>query len=189
MALNIHIEGFENVNRRVKEIDAAVDKAGRRAVGKVSTGARAEWARAIASEINLPVTQIKELIRIHPSDRAKIVIQVDSKNVSSLGVGRRVRSLPVIIFGARQSKTGVSFTIKRGQRKKVKSAFIATMPGGHKGVFVRTSKKRLPIKELRTTSVEDVAMDKVPEIQAYADERLKKVFDSQLKYELNGLKK
>lgn len=45
--------------------------------------------------------------------------------------------LPLIAFGARQVKRGVSVQVLNGQRKVVNRAFIQTMPNGHKGVFAR----------------------------------------------------
>jgi hypothetical protein len=42
----------------------------------------------------------------------------------------------------------VSVEVNRGKRTLIPGAFIATMPNGHKGVFKRLGKGRLPIKEL-----------------------------------------
>jgi hypothetical protein len=77
------------------------------------------------------------------------------------------KPLPIVAFGARQTRKGVSVNIT-GKRKVIKSAFIATMKSGHKGVFVRGAykgseltyrtkriKKKgadLPIEEVHTAS-------------------------------------
>lgn len=45
--------------------------------------------------------------------------------------------VPLINYGATQTKTGVTVRVKNG-RKTLKHAFIATMPNGHRGVFERT---------------------------------------------------
>jgi len=189
--VRLKIQGFEQLNRKLKEVNQAVDAAGARSIRKVAVSTRAEWARGVVKEINLPVSSIKEAIRIHSSKRASIVIEVDSRNVASLGVGRRLRSTPVIKFKPRQTKKGVSVRIKKSKgRKLIKSAFIVTMPTGHEGVFYRVGKKRLPIKEAKTTAVEEVAMDIAPEIQRFASDKLQIVFTAQLNYELGkrGLK-
>lgn len=56
--------------------------------------------------------------------------------------------VPLIAYPARQTKRGVSVEVNRGKRSFLKGAFIATMKTGHKGVFVRKGKARLPIREL-----------------------------------------
>jgi len=56
--------------------------------------------------------------------------------------------LPLIAFGARQTKRGVSIVAARGTRTVLPGTFIATMPrSGHTGVFERTgSYGRVPTK-------------------------------------------
>ncbi len=49
--------------------------------------------------------------------------------------------IPLIRYQARATKRGVSYNIGQG-RKILKGAFIATMPTGHKGVYVRAGGKR-----------------------------------------------
>lgn len=54
----------------------------------------------------------------------------------------------LIAYPHRQTKRGVSVEVNRGKRTLIAGAFIATMKSGHRGIFVRTTKKRLPIREL-----------------------------------------
>lgn len=42
---------------------------------------------------------------------------------------------------------GVRVEVNRGKRTLIKSAFVATMKSGHKGIWVRKGAKRLPIME------------------------------------------
>lgn len=46
------------------------------------------------------------------------------------------KGFPLILFGARQLRNGVSVKIK-GKRIVIPHAFITTMPNGHQGVFAR----------------------------------------------------
>lgn len=85
-------------------------------------------------------------------------------------VGKGKKGIPMIDFGAKQSgfttkkftmpdkkgkrlmrtkrkRGAVTVAIKKGQKKTIKSAFLAQMPSGHIGVFVRRGKKRLHIDE------------------------------------------
>ncbi len=65
--------------------------------------------------------------------------------------------IPLIRWGARQLKRGVSYRINRsGGRKKISGAFIATMDSGHQGVYKRRGKARLPIDELHGPSIPQV---------------------------------
>jgi hypothetical protein len=57
--------------------------------------------------------------------------------------------VPLVAYPHRQTKKGVSAEVNRGKRTLLKGAFVATMRSGHKGVFRREGKARLPIEELR----------------------------------------
>jgi len=68
------------------------------------------------------------------------------------------KRLPLIQFGARKTARGTSYKIeKSGGRKVLSHAFIARMPTGHEGVFMRRGKKRLPLTaEKRGPSIGEV---------------------------------
>jgi hypothetical protein len=86
------------------------------------------------------------------------------------------KPIPLMAFKPRQNKQGVSIRVKNS-RKTIKSAFIATMPSGHKGVFARGMytkdgfkfrTKRVkktgpdtPITELNSQSVQGMYANKV----------------------------
>jgi len=55
--------------------------------------------------------------------------------------------IPLIAFDARETPAGVSYKISADGRKTLPGAFIARMPRGYEGVFVRTGTARLPIAE------------------------------------------
>lgn len=50
-------------------------------------------------------------------------------------------------YSYRQTREGVAVSINKGKKSVLKSAFVATMRSGHKGVFVRRGPARLPILE------------------------------------------
>lgn len=84
-----------------------------------------------------------------------------ASDISSLVWEMRVSGdvQPVSNFPAQQQKRGVKATINKGRPALLKSAFVATMKSGHRGVFVRKGEARLPIKELFTTRINDVFND------------------------------
>ena len=81
------------------------------------------------------------------------------------GLTAKAKPVPLLAFGARQTKRGVSVEVTKGKRTIIPHAFIATMQSGHKGVFVRKGSKQIarkgsyvgkarqPIKELFSASV------------------------------------
>ncbi|WP_025041018.1 phage tail protein [Nitrosospira briensis] len=105
-----------------------MDKAVPRALNKIAAQVKTQTSRSIRDAgYGLKVYVIKKQLyirRARPGDRlAK--------------VGARSAVVPLIDYGARAVKAGVSVNVKNG-RKIIAGAFIATMPNGHKGVFVRT---------------------------------------------------
>ena len=106
-----------------------------RAINKVGVAARTAIVRRVLKEVRLKTRQAKQSITLkratyrHANPTAHIRVS-----------GYRV---PLLDWGARQLKGGVSYAIRRGGRKKIKGAFIATMPGGHRGVFVKTGAARI----------------------------------------------
>lgn len=126
------------------------------ALNKVAAQVKTNAARQMRDAgYNLKVSDIK---------RALTVNRASSGNLTAAVVASG-RPIPLIKYGARQVSSGVSVDVLNG-RKVIANAFIATMPSGHKGVFVRVGKthkkvnKRgraqwsgLPIKELFGPSV------------------------------------
>jgi hypothetical protein len=118
----------------------AMRKAGSEAVRKMKTAA----SRRIREEKNIKDRAIKKaMVGVRP---------VGAKSVERMGWGIRFRDInvPLLDYGARQTKKGVTVAVnKGGARTLIQSAFKATMPRtGHTGIFKRTSNLRLPIREL-----------------------------------------
>jgi len=124
------------------------DQALARALNRTVEGARTDMSREIRAEFNLPAGYVRKRLTVRraSASRAGLVL------VASLAGGDgKKRAANVIAFGARQVAQGVSVKIKRSSaRKVIKGAFI-----GNKGrtVFIRTSKRRLPITAVQTIDV------------------------------------
>jgi hypothetical protein len=91
-------------------------KAESRAVKRAGTTIIAAQSRAIAQRINLKVGTIKEQIRIvqQPTpDAPRVVFEV------------RFKGIPLALYGARQTKRGVSVTTVRGKRTLLTAAFYS----------------------------------------------------------------
>lgn len=120
-----------------------------RATQRAGQGARVEAGKEIRGEITLKAGAVRSAITVSRASPSRPVVEV---NVSGKGV-------PLGRYSVRQTKTGVSVQVKRGNaRKIIKGAFVATMRSGHRGVWWRQKTasgiaKRLPIEELYTTTV------------------------------------
>ena len=106
-------------------------------------------SRLIAKDTGLKVGDVKKEI--------KTAINTENAQISVTGA-----RIPLIKFRAkgpepsRGQGRGVSYRLP-GSKGRVKKAFIATMPSGHRGVFVRKEgADRHPIVELRGPSLPKV---------------------------------
>jgi len=147
-----------------------------RALNKVATWARSRVVKGLAAELGLRQSYIR-----------KKHTRLRRATWRHLGAAVRVegrKRIRLIEFHARQTARGVSYRIgKGGGRKRIAHAFIATMPGGHTGVYVRTGAKRLPIAERFGPSVMQVfekGMDAGREIVAQSHTRLGMEIDRQV---------
>lgn len=60
----------------------------------------------------------------------------------------RGTKVPLSSYPHRQTRRGVTVEVNRGKRTLLEGAFVATMKSGHKGIFRRRGKGRLPLDEL-----------------------------------------
>lgn len=97
---------------------------------------RVHMAREVAATTQLRVGLVKEGLIVIKASRANLQV--------TLGLSKRSGRVPLSKAGsAVQNDDGVVV-----KKKTHKHAFIATMRSGRKGVFRRSGKGRLPIKEL-----------------------------------------
>ena len=123
-----------------------------RAIKRGTMAARTEAARTVSKDMGLAVSVVRKASVMTPPS-AQILEGI-------LRVS--LRRIPLINFKAkgpeptRGKGRGVSYR-SSGGRKSIKSAFIATMPSGHRGVFKRADRRRMPIKQLYGPSAGRVA--------------------------------
>jgi Prophage minor tail protein Z (GPZ) len=129
-----------------------------RAVNKTAMQARTQAVREVRIVgYNIKASTVRKAITLYRARGDDPVARLRARGLP----------IPLIEYGAKQTKGGVSVRVKSG-RRTLRHAFIATMKSGHKGVFVREGKghKRvtkkgrsymsgLPIKELYGPSIPD----------------------------------
>lgn len=96
---------------------------------EVRTSTVKELSKEIGGEVGLKQTGIKRLIEI---------LKASPSNLIAVLIPSGKRPKLINFIGVKQIAQGVAARIK-GKRVLHQGAFIATMPSGHKGVFVRRS--------------------------------------------------
>lgn len=126
MKLDVRID-TKSVERELQGLSLDIkEKALSSALNKTATRARTAAARSVKSIYQLSTRAFRNSVQIQRSNYRTLTatLIVDGK------------PFPVMAFGAKQNKSGVSFRLK-GRRLTIPHAFIATMSSGHKGVFAR----------------------------------------------------
>jgi hypothetical protein len=139
--VSVKIEGLEIVTD--KKILSAMGRAAKKAGATAVRDMRAEATKRIRSRKRLKMGIIRNAIALIKPRGAHSILD--------MGWGLNVRGtvVPLIAYPHRQTRKGVSVAVNVGKRTLVQGAFIATMPkSGHKGIWRRAGKSRLPIVEL-----------------------------------------
>lgn len=164
MGITIHVDTSGLVPWRTR-LDEATRRAAQMAGSSAIRAMRAEGSRRIRERKAMKVGHIgKALTIVYPTSKEQLIWKVRASG----------NIVPVAAFPHRQTKRGVSVEINKGSRSFIRSAFVATLKSGHEGVFRRTGKARLPIKEAFTTRVADAFRDALPAVT----ERGRAVFTS-----------
>jgi hypothetical protein len=159
-----------------------------RALNKMADQVKVSASREIrAAGYGLKAADIKKALKVRRASKDNLTATVVASG----------RPLPLMQYGARQTSKGVSVNVSKG-RKVIAEAFIATMPSGHKGVFVREPGARhkkvgqgkqaswhaLPIRELFGPSVPGVLSNDAIQgaIQSLIMEKFPKLLDHEQKW-------
>ena len=162
---------------------SGIAKAASRGINKTLVTVNAQAARDIKQDIGgkLSISDIKASLSVYKATMKVLYVAVQAK-------GKR---LPIIKLdpGASQDGTGVNYKMGKG-RGHIDHAFIATVKTGHRGVFKRKTRSRLPIQELYGPSLPKVFANYtiLQAMQKTAESRWPTVFQQEINYELSKLK-
>lgn len=138
------------------DTQGAPDRAARavvRALNRAIKSGRTVMVREIARDTGLKSSTVREAIPIRPATLGQ----------PSATMSASLKRIPLIEFKAkgpepsRGKGRGVSYNLPSGAGRNP-NAFLATMGTGHRGVFKRLTKARLPIIELFGPSLGHVFM-------------------------------
>jgi len=134
----------------LEKVISDLPAAAARALNKTITGLRTEVTAEVRSRYAVKAKDVRGTMR---------VIKAHKRNPEARLKIRTARSIPLVSFNAlpraprttrpAQGKPGVTVRVlASGGRKKLHKVFVARMGSGHVGIYERTSKKSLPIREL-----------------------------------------
>ena len=176
----IRLEVSSNAHRFSSQLELAAKGKLRlamsRAVNYAIDGAEIEAKRKIRETYNVSLSGLKKAFKKRKSTQNTLRAILEASG----------RPFNVIGFGARQVKSGVSVSIKKGSRKIIRHAFIQTIKGaletGFKGVFVRQGKGRYPIVPVLTVSLPGMFSAKVTQqaLDTVSNDRFQRELDRQI---------
>lgn len=187
----IKINVKADISQALAKLDRICDdvreKAIVRAINKTADQVKVQASREIRDAgYNLKIAKIKQSITLRRASKTELVAVLKASG----------RPIGLINYGAREVKSGVSVQVKNG-RKIIRGAFKATMPNGHKGVFIRKGSGHkkvvksgkavwhgLPIDELFGPSIPSAFMNKVVQdaLQAAVREKFPRLLKHELEY-------
>ncbi len=180
MKFNVRLENIEGLERLLDE------KIYRKALRRTIKRMGAKFKNRAIKEVRKTYNVKAKTLRRHIKER------MSGSDGGSVEWRFTVTGRPVnlIHFGARQMRKGVSVKVKKGSgRKVIKSAFIARDSGGHKRVFMRKGKERLPIEAKSTLSYPQMFnKDIIDKATKEVEENYGKEFEHNLDYYLGRLK-
>jgi len=177
-------------DREVKKLIKSLNKDQRqtalvRSINRALGGIQTDTNKSVRKELNVTTRTVKETFKLKKANKGDISASLKSTGKPINFYDKKTGKLN---FSGRQTKKGMAFTIKKGRgRQKFKSAFVATMPTGFRGVFVRKIGQR-KIKALHTTRVPDILdnQETIDKVLENAGERFIKNLNQQVEYLLNG---
>jgi hypothetical protein len=169
---------FGKVSVKIKGHTVNFMKAARSAVNAITAQAKTKSSKEIRSVYNIKAKDVNKTLSV-----------VKAKGLSSAPEGKVIskgyKALSLGKFSPTQRKAGVSVKIKKKDKKGlVKGAFKATMPSGHKGVFVRKTNKSLPIEDKFAIGVPVMFKAKavMPKVQRFIYDKFPEILKSKLNF-------
>lgn len=176
--MEIVLIGQPEVDAALREYPKRATRAIVRSMNRALTSGRTLMVQRIAADTGLRSSDIKKAMAFSEASAQNLEARM------ALGLKR----IPLIQFNARGPEPsrgkgrGVSYRLKGGSGR-IPTAFIATMRSGHRGVFARVGKARLPVRELFGPSLGHVFAKYRPEGIARVKEAFAKNFASEMAFE------
>jgi hypothetical protein len=141
--IQISIEGGPRVTANLQGRADKLNRSMVRAINRTIGSVRTVMVREMSRDLGLKSKDVRDALSFRQASLAR----------TEAALGARLKRMPLIDFKATGPEPshgkgrGVAYKLS-GARDRIENAFIATMPSGHRGVFVRKAKARLAIREL-----------------------------------------
>lgn len=175
--MEVTVEGVRLVADEFEGYPRRAQSAIVRALNRGGDAGRTFMARAIAKDVGMKVGDVTKALRHRKA----------SANDPAVEIAAGFKRIPLMAFGAKGPYPslgrgrGVSYRMGTGNpRSRVASAFIVKLRSGHEGVFIRKTRKRLPIVQLFGPSLGKVFGKYRPDGQARAVEAFTITLDHEL---------
>jgi len=175
MQIKLELKGIE----KFKELtdNKLFGKVLGRTLKRTTTKFKTTTVKEVRQTYNIKAKDLKQYIKLKKEGDLEFRFIVQGK---TLGLEK---------FKPRQTKSGVTITVKKGQRFKLAHVFLAKDKNGNIRVFERETKKRMPITRLFSLSVPQMFNEKILEKGIKeAEQTFEKEFKHNLDYYLGKLK-
>lgn len=167
------------VLRDLEELGREMRPALAKSLNRAGTAVRTRAQRSVREELNLKAGDVNKLITLR---------RATSRDLQAI-IDVAPRPAPLLQFGARETRAGVSVKVKRkGARKVIRHAFIELGAFGARHVFTRslrgerTLSPRLPIRSLFGISVVQYLDD--PKVIANLGDVARSTFEKAIAHEI-----
>jgi len=168
----IDVQGVDNISKILADFQATEKQAtvaSMRSLNKTALWLRTQATREISKNRRITQKIVRQRLRVLKASRGQLRSQV----LASLGGVTATK-----VGKPRQTRTGAKV-----KQYNFPGAFVATMPGGHTGIYKRKRKTRLPIREL-TVPLEPESSDI---IESFLDNGVMQRFEVLFRRELKFL--
>lgn len=160
-------------------IEGKVPVALSRAINRSTSAAKTEAVRQVRSEYTARAGTINETIKVTRANTNNLSAKIESRG-SSLRM-KEFRVNPKKPSPRRRSP--ITVEVRRGSKKTINGAFVQRMPNGSVGVYARTGRSRLPIRQLFGPAVP--VMLNNDDVVAAVQSRAEQVLEQRIGHELN----
>lgn len=164
-----------DVQRAMQENKRRFPKAVRRALNRAATSARLFAVSNIAKKYRLKSGVVRSRLKIQQATETRMTSTV-------YAAGRPLRLIHFPHRGPRPSRGRGRGVVAMNGTVQYPHAFIATMPNGKEGIFLRTGRNRLPIEQLYGPSYPELFAEFMDGAKARGEEALEKNLASELNF-------
>lgn len=190
VVINFSASSLDYARLALQDVKNGISRATKNAINETLAETRKEIYQAIRDKYALKTAKKTEnaAVKVTRAKNEPYAGKIHYKDIAlSLTKFKTLPSKPSMKDGKRvRQRKRVTTEIIRGNIKRWNSVFVAQLRSGHIGVFERTTKKSLPIREKYTTSIPQM-VDTLLEHDKGLQARINAIADIQLNIQVKKL--